>query len=152
MKRLVFAAAVVIMVLFLMSACSQNEEVTELTFWHAYSFQADSHMNELVKEFNNTVGKEKNIYINVTHISGLGDMHLSLTAAANDDPHYASMPDIFVCYPYTVESIGTDNFVNWDEYFTEDELSEFVPEFLNYGTVDGKLLCFPLAPPQILPL
>ena len=41
---------------------SADEPVT-LTMWHVYGEQADSPMNRLIDQFNETVGKEKGIII-----------------------------------------------------------------------------------------
>lgn len=40
-----------------------------LTMWHVYGEQSDSPMNRLIEEFNQTVGMEKGIIINVTGMS-----------------------------------------------------------------------------------
>ena len=37
-----------------------------LTMWHVYGEQADSPMNRLIAQFNETVGREKGIVIDVT--------------------------------------------------------------------------------------
>ena len=50
------------------SELDKNKPVT-LTMWHVYGEQADSPMNRLIDEFNETVGMEKGIIINVTAMS-----------------------------------------------------------------------------------
>ena len=42
---------------------------TMLSIWHVYGEQADSPMNRLLTEFNDTVGKEKGILLNVTNMT-----------------------------------------------------------------------------------
>ena len=46
----------------------KNNPVT-LTMWHVYGEQVNSPMNQLITEFNETVGKDKGIIINVTKIT-----------------------------------------------------------------------------------
>ena len=38
-----------------------------LTMWHVYGSQTQSPLNLMIDEFNNTVGKENGIAINVVH-------------------------------------------------------------------------------------
>lgn len=42
------------------------KDPTMLSIWHVYGEQADSPMNRLLTEFNDTVGREKGILLNVT--------------------------------------------------------------------------------------
>ena len=39
------------------------DDPVSLSFWHVYGAQADSPMNNLVREFNQTVGQEKGIVV-----------------------------------------------------------------------------------------
>ena len=50
------------------SELDKNNPVT-LSLWHVYGEQSDSPMNRLIDEFNETVGMEKGIIINVTAMS-----------------------------------------------------------------------------------
>ena len=43
------------------------KDPTMLSIWHVYGEQADSPMNRLLTEFNDTVGREKGILLNVTN-------------------------------------------------------------------------------------
>ena len=45
------------------------KDPTMLSIWHMYGEQADSPMNRLLTEFNDTVGKEKGILLNVTNMT-----------------------------------------------------------------------------------
>ena len=61
------------------------------------------------------------------------------------------MPDLFTCHIIDALELGEDNLVPWDEQFTPDELSDFIPGFLSDGTAeDGRLLIFPVSKPTQL--
>lgn len=45
------------------------KDPTMLSIWHMYGEQADSPMNRLLTEFNDTVDKEKGILLNVTNMT-----------------------------------------------------------------------------------
>ena len=126
------------------SELDKNKPVT-LTMWHVYGEQADSPMNRLIDEFNETVGVEKGIIINVTAMSNASKIGEKLLDAHNKIPGSAEMPDLFFAHKSNALELGTDCLLDWNEYFSEKELSAYVPEFLEDGTADGKLSVFPVS-------
>lgn len=53
---------------------------------------------------------------------------------------------MFVSYPKTVLAMPDSSvLVNYRDYFSNDELSRFVPEFMQEGMIDGKQLVLPIA-------
>ena len=72
-----------------------------LTVWHNYGGQMKNTMDQMIDEFNGTVGAEKGIILNVTSISGSATLHEKLTMAANGDPGAPQLPDITTAYPKT---------------------------------------------------
>ena len=62
-----------IAVLLFCTGCSNTvtkEEVpTTITVWHVYGGQTDSPLNDLIDQFNQTVGKQKQINVQVTSVS-----------------------------------------------------------------------------------
>ena len=126
------------------SELDKNKPVT-LTMWHVYGEQADSPMNRLIDEFNETAGMEKGIIINVTAMSNASKIGEKLLDAHNKIPGSAEMPDIFFAHKSNALELGTDCLLDWNEYFSEKELSAYVPEFLEDGTAAGKLSVFPVS-------
>ncbi len=126
------------------SELDKNKPVT-LTMWHVYGEQADSPMNRLIDEFNETVGVEKGIIINVTAMSNASKIGEKLLDAHNKIPGSAEMPDLFFAHKSNVLELGADCLLDWNEYFSEKELSAYIPEFLEDGTADGKLSVFPVS-------
>ena len=57
-----------------------------LTVWHVYGGQTDSPLNNLIEEFNQTVGKEQGINLVVTSVSNTNTIHESVLAAVNEEP------------------------------------------------------------------
>ena len=126
------------------SELDKNKPVT-LTMWHVYGEQADSPMNRLIDEFNETVGMEKGIIINVTAMSNASKIGEKLLDAHNKIPGSAEMPDLFFAHKSNAVELGTDCLLDWNEYFSEKELSAYIPEFLEDGTAAGKLSVFPVS-------
>ena len=150
MKKLLAIITVFSVILGCMSGCSDKTELSQsnpvtLTLWHVYGEQADSPMNRMVNEFNNTVGREKGIIINVTSITNSSKIGPELLEAQKGLPGAPEMPDLFFCHNNNAEALGKENLLNWNEYFTSEELSSIVPEFLSDGMVDDSLAVFPVS-------
>lgn len=134
---------------FVLSGCRDSvldpDDPVSLSFWHVYGAQTDSPMNRLVRQFNQTVGQEKGIVVNVTSLSNSTAMHFPLVAAAKGEPGAGLLPDIFVAYPKTVLTIGPERFADWKSLLAEETVRSYVPTFVEEGTVDGRLVMLPVA-------
>ena len=85
MKKLVSLALALIMALSLCSFASA-EEPTLVRFWHNRSSGANLEACEkAVDEFNNTIGKEKNIHVEATYIGGYPELYSKCQLASQTD-------------------------------------------------------------------
>ncbi len=121
------------------------ENPVTLTVWHVYGSQTKSPLNDVINEFNQTVGKEKGITVNVESVTSSSAIDKALSASANGEPGADTMPDLFTAYPRVVELIGKERLLAWNDYFSENELSCFHKEFLSEGYFDENLLMLPVA-------
>ena len=42
-------------------------------------------------------------------------------------------------------SLGIENLLDWSEWFSDKELDAYVPEFIDSGRIDEKLIVFPVS-------
>ena len=125
---------------------AREEQPITLTIWHVYGGQTDSPLNDLIEEFNRTVGKEQNIAVQVTSVTNTNTIHEGVLAAANDDPGASELPDMFISYPKTVLAMPDEEvLVDYRDYFSEEELSAFLPAFIEEGTIHDRLAILPVA-------
>lgn len=142
---------IVFLVCFLLlGGCSfspiSSEQPVTINIWHVYGAQTDSPLNDLIQTFNETMGKEQGIQVEVSMVSNNKNIHKHILAASNHDPGAPPLPDIFVAYPQTVLAMPDENIlVDYRDYFTEEELAAFLPAFLQDGEVNGRLVCLPVA-------
>lgn len=134
----------------LLGGCSlfpvRSKQPVTIDIWHVYGAQTDSPLNDFIQTFNETVGKEQGIQVEVSMVSNNKNIHKDILAAANKDPGASPLPDIFVAYPQTVLAMPDETIlVDYRDYFTEEELSAFLPAFLEDGEVNGRLVCLPVA-------
>lgn len=125
----------------------QDKESITLTLWHNYGGQMNQTMDDMIVEFNGTVGEKEGVFINVTSITGTSSLEDKLLAAANGDPGAAALPDITTAYPRAALVLAEkDLLVNLDEQFTKKELEAYIPRFIEEGRLaDDKLYVFPTA-------
>ena len=123
-----------------------NDQPTTVTIWHVYGAQTDSPLNDLIDEFNATVGREEGVRVEVTMVSNNNNIHKDILAAANGEPGAPQLPDIFVAYPKTVLAMPDESvLVDYRDHLGQGKLDTFVPAFLEDGTANGRLVSLPVA-------
>lgn len=150
MKRIVALFLTGLFLLSLFTGCSGKTKLdpknpVTLTMWHVYGSQTQSPLNDVIGEFNNTVGKEKGIVIKVEMITDSNKIDDALIAVLTNEPGAQTLPDLFVAYPRMAERFDDGALLEFGEYFTEEELSVYRSDFLSEGYFDGKLLMLPIA-------
>lgn len=151
-KLLLFTLSLSLSILCLVGCGSKHsmldpDNPVTLTMWHNYGGDMQQTMDYLIDQFNSTIGKEQGIIINVTAISSGSELNKSLAMIAADEPGAPSMPDIFTGYPKVgMQFQDQDMLVNLDDYFTEEELAQYLDAFIEEGRFsDGGLYVFPIA-------
>lgn len=133
------------------AGCKQSlldpKEPVTLAMWHNYGGQMKNLMDEMIDEFNSSIGAEQGIIISVTAISGSSELHDLLTAAAEELPGAMPLPDITTSYPKTAVILKQhDKLVDLSDHFSKSKLDEYVPAFVDEGRLDGEgLYVFPIA-------
>lgn len=121
---------------------------TNITVWHYYNGAQQAAFDQLVEEFNRTVGREQGVYVEANSQGNVSDLETSVLAAFHKEVGSSEAPDIFSSYAdtaYTIEQMGV--LVNLEDYMTEEELGQYVDSFLEEGRIgaDGELRIFPTA-------
>jgi len=150
MKRKMIILISLLFLLLGVWGCSRSDKPSAgdpvvLTMWHVYGSQTESPLNTIINNFNNTVGKENGVSINVVSVTSSSAIDRALSASANGEPGAEELPNLFTAYPRVAEIVGQDRLLHWDNYFTEDELAVFHREFLTEGYFDQHLLMLPIA-------
>lgn len=125
---------------------SSKNPVT-LVLWHNFGGHMQNTMDQLINEFNDTIGKDKGIIINVESVTLSKSIQEKLTMIASGEPGAPRMPDISTCYPQTAVLLYEKGLIApLDDLFTDEELSKYLPRFIEEGRLnDGKLYVFPFA-------
>lgn len=150
MKKLISFTLSLILLIALFSGCNKKstpdpDNPVMLTMWHVYGSQTKSPLNLAIDKFNNTVGKEKGIIVNVVSVTSSSAIDKALSDAANDEPGAEELPDLFTAYPRVAELVGKERLLSWNDYFSKTELSGYKKEFLEEGYFGDRLLMLPVA-------
>lgn len=150
MKKL-FTLLLAFLLLFVsLTGCVSQSELSaddpvSLTVWHVYGSQTSSPLNDVIDEFNNSVGKEKGVFIKVEMVTDSSNIDASVTASLNGEPGAQELPNLFVAYPRIAEAFEDGALLDFSEYFDKDELSVYREDFLSEGYFGDKLLMLPIA-------
>ena len=139
-KRILSIAAAVMTLAAVLSGCKETDNDRGLdknspiaiTVWHYYNGVQQTSFDEMVKEFNNTVGMEKGIIVQATSKNSIDELASSVVAALNKEPGADNPPDFFACYAdtaYTINAMGM--IADISQYFTDEELAGYVDYYLN---------------------
>jgi len=150
MKKIASLILTLVITAVCLSGCSDKnrpdaDDPVTLTMWHVYGSQTRSPLNDAIDEFNNTVGKENGVTVNVVSVTSSSAIDKALAASANGEPGADDLPDLFTAYPRVAEIVGEDKLLSWDNYFSADELAAFRDEFISEGYFGDKLLMLPIA-------
>ena len=146
MKRICLSLAVIAVLIFTGCGQKKTKDPITVTLWHVYGGQTESPLNDLIDQFNETIGKEENIRVQVGSVTNTNTIHENVLASAFGDPGASKLPDMFVSYTKTVLAMPDDTvLVDYCDYFTKEELDEFIPAFLEEGVIHDRLSILPTA-------
>ncbi len=129
------------------SALDPKNPVT-VELWNYYSGKQLESFNQLVKEFNDSIGKDKGIIIATTSFGSVNELGDSVIDAANKKVGAKKVPHIFAAYADTAFQIDKLGLVeNIKPYFSDKELDEYIPGYLSEGHFNSEeeLKIFPIA-------
>lgn len=142
------------LVVLAMFGCRRNEsndgeiKVTEITIWHYYNGAQKTAFDNIIREFNESVGIEKNISVTAVSKNSIGELAEQIIDSADKKVGSDQLPNMFATYIDTAKEMDSkDLLVNLDNYFTEEELDRYVEEYIEEGRFDeeGRLKVFPTA-------
>lgn len=119
-----------------------------LTVWHYYNGSQQAAFDTLVEEFNDTVGREKGIFVQSYSQGSVPDLETAVRDAINGKVGADDMPDIFSSYAdtaYEVEQAGA--LADLSAYLEKEDLEKYVDSYIEEGRIaaDGTLRIFPTA-------
>lgn len=118
-----------------------------VTIWNYYNGDQLTAFEQLVEDFNSTVGTEKGIVVMTVSQGDIDTLADSLLDSVNGKAGAQEIPTLASVYSETAYILDqADALAPLDEYFTEDELAAYVPGFIEEGRFnkENELLQFPI--------
>lgn len=125
-----------------------SEEPVKITVWNYYNGQQLNAFDELVDEFNETVGAEKGIKVEGHSLGNVNDLEQSVLDAVNQKVGASEVPNIFAAYADTAYAVDQLGYVaDLKPYLTQEEQDKFVSSYIEEGEFsgDGSFKIFPIA-------
>lgn len=124
------------------------ENPVTITVLHYYNGDQKNAFDALVKEFNETEGAEKGIFIEGHNQGSVNQLEESILASIEKKPGSGPVPDIFASYAdtaYAIEQMGL--LVDLSQYMTQEEMDEYVASYIEEGRIgpNNELEIFPTA-------
>ena len=155
-KKSLAALLAVTLLLCLLCGCGDNSSQIKLdpknpvtiTVWHYYNGAVMNAFDQLVKEFNETVGLKQGIIVQGSSMGNVSDLQAAVMAAAKKEVGSQEIPNIFASYAdtaYAAEQMGI--LADLGSYFTQAELDEYIAAYIDEGRIgnNGELKIFPIA-------
>lgn len=156
-RRAIIAGAAICLAGSLMTGCGKKSEDShglspsspvEIEVWTYYNGESQVAFEKMVKEFNKTEGKEKGVQVKSSSTGGVNELIEKLRNELKKEEDQRELPDIFSCYMDTAREIDQEGLlVDLSQYFSEEELSQYVESYINEGRIgeDGSLKVLPVA-------
>lgn len=121
-----------------MGSADKQSDVTTIEFWHPNSGLLGDAMNQIVDEFNNTIGTEKKIFVNAVYQGKAADVATKLRASlqanrAKDLPDLAQVDATGVMdIRDSAHMVAVEDLIDNDPSFSIDELQMGTRLSMNY--------------------
>lgn len=125
-----------------------KEKPVELRLWHYYNGAQAIAFEDLVQEFNATVGMEQGIIVVSESKGSIEDLAKALEESADKKVGAQKMPNILQCYLDVAAGLDEKGLLaDLDQYITPEEKAEFIDSYVEEGCSfkDGKWKLFPVA-------
>lgn len=125
-----------------------SEEAVTITFWHYYNDVQKDGLDDIIEEYNADEGRKKNVTVEAVGLGSIDDIVTKVTSVLKNQESGLKMPNMFLAYRDTLQEIqkqSPDMLLDYYEYFTEEELDCYYPDFLEEGKFGSCLYIMPVA-------
>lgn len=152
-KRKMTTFGLIMVMCFLAAGCGEKSPLSAkdpvtIEVWTYYNGDQLTAFDNLIEEFNETVGKEKGIVVSSSSQGSVNDLETNVLAAIKGEVGASKMPNIFMAYAdtaYTVDQMG--GAVDLKNYLTEEETAVYIDSYMKEGDFggSGEIKIFPIA-------
>lgn len=154
-KRKIAITITVISLLLAGSGCAKSQknllnkdDPVTLSVWHYYNGVQQTMFDEMVNEFNQTVGMDQGVIVEAFSQNSISELNNAIIASIEEEVGAEELPNLFTAYAetaYLADQAG--KLTDLSRYFTKEEQEEYISEYIEEGRLlseDG-LKIFPIA-------
>jgi multiple sugar transport system substrate-binding protein len=119
-----------------------------VTVWHYYNGALLNAFDDMVRNFNETVGKQEGVIVEASNQGNTAELEKAVISAVNKEVGSGNVPHIFASYAdtaYAMEKLGL--LAALDDYLTDGDLGEYIDSYITEGKIglNGEFRIFPIA-------
>ena len=153
MRKKMISLSLVIAMSMALTGCGSKSPLdpknpVTIEVWNYYNGDQLTAFDNLVEEFNGSIGKEKGIIVKGSSQGSVNDLEANVLAALKGEVGAAEVPNIFMAYAdtaYTADQMG--GIVDLKKYLTEAEIGAYIDSYMSEGDFsgNGEIKIFPMA-------
>lgn len=149
MKKKIFLNIYLLLLVVLLLGCSKKQDQNvSLKIWHYYNGTQKIAFDQLVVDFNETVGLEKGIMVEAFSQSDISQLEEKVIESVEEKVGVSEVPNMVTTYPeiaYTLDERGI--VTNLEDYLTVEEMDQYVDSYIEEGRLgkDNRFKIFPTA-------
>lgn len=138
-----------VFLIFILVGCpEEQDQKVSLEIWHYYNGAQKIAFDQLIEDFNETIGLEKGIIVEAFSQGNISQLKENVVESVNQKVGASEVPNMVTAYPevaYTLDQLGM--VTNLEDYITAEELNHYVDSYIEEGRLgkDNKFKIFPTA-------
>lgn len=163
MRKNTSILAIILIISLFLTACSNNNSSKKINLdpknpviVSLITYYNDKQLNEIkniVSTFNETVGTDEGIIVEVIGAGSISQANKILIDSANNAPGSIEFPDMFITYKGTIMDLKDKvEVIDFKEYFSDEELKQYLPNLLEIGKFEdeNKISMLPMGSSTII--
>lgn len=137
-----------ILILVLVGCSNKQEENISLEIWHYYNGAQKIAFDQLVMNFNETLGLEKGIIVEAFSQGDINQLEEQIIESVDKKVGANEVPNMVTTYSEVAYSLDQRGMlINLEEYITEKEIDQYVDSYIEEGHLgkNNQLKIFPTA-------
>ncbi len=122
-----------------------KEEPITVTLWHYYAGSALETLAKNTDEFNETIGAEYGVKVQIVSKASIGDLEIELTESAQGVVYADEMPSMFLAYADKIlELQELDVISDMNLFFSDEDKDLLIDDFMDYGVINDEQVMLPV--------
>jgi len=147
-KIFLFSMSIIFSASILIGCSKKQEENVSIEIWHYYNGAHKIAFDQLVMDFNETIGLEKGIIVEAFNQGDINNLQDKIIESVEEKVGASKLPNVLTAYSeiaYTLDQ--REILVDLEDYISNQEINEYIDSYIEEGRLGkgNKLKIFPIA-------